>query len=237
MSIYPLRPSPKPHGRDRAMLDRTAEALGQTFGLDGAAQGSWGNWSHLGELLPSQPAFVLRRTPESVGLSLDTQRWDISGGARCWPTTWILSVSLPWWRRLATRPAQRCLIPVTACAAPLPPRDGRDGRSGWFTMVDEPVFTIAGLWRDTGDARCFAMLACPTDGPFPVMPVVIAAGDRATWLDADWDAAAPLMTAVGPERVRIGLSEDDAPFYAEEHVDRHWDRPPADLATRSVTGY
>jgi len=235
MAIYLRLPPVSPPGSDRAVLDRTAEALGRAFGLDGAAQGSWGNWTHLNELRPGQPAFVLRRTPEGEGLDLDTQRWDINGGTGCWPTTLILSVSQPWWRRLAERPAQRCLIPVTACTAPLPPRDGRDGRSGWFAMVDEPVFTIAGLWRDTGDARCFAMLACPTDGPFPVMPVVIAAGDRATWLDAEWDGAARLLTATRAERIRIGLPENATPLYAEGDRDRPW--PPAGGATRPVAGY
>jgi putative SOS response-associated peptidase YedK len=233
MPIYPRLSGDKVFDSDRAMLDRTAEALAETFDLAGSVQGTWGNWPYLSDLRPGQPAFVLRRTRE--GLTLDTQRWDISAGgiggsARCWPTTRILSVSLPWWRRLAERPAQRCLIPVTACTAPLPPQGGRDGRSAWFTLADEPVFTIAGLWRGTSDARCFAMLGCPVEGPLTVQPVVIAPGDRVRWLDAEWDAAASLLAPMDAERICIGLSETPlsdvgAPLYAGGGPNR----PPAGM--------
>jgi hypothetical protein len=198
------------------MLDRTAGALAEAFGLVGTAQASWGNWTRLGELRAGQPAFVLRRTPE--GLSLDTQRWDISGGEGCWPTTRILSVSLPWWRRLAERPAQRCLIPVTACTAPLPPKGGRDGRSAWFTMADEPVFTIAGLWRDTGDGRRFAMLGCPAEAVFPILPVVIAAPDRERWLHGSIEDIAALQRPCPPETLQIGLPRPAAPYDPASHA-------------------
>lgn len=236
MSIHPPLSDARSPGSDRALLDRTAGALAEAFDLAGSAQGSWGNWPRLGELRAGQPAFVLRRTSE--GLSLDTQRWDISGGAGCWPTTRILSVSLPWWRRLAERPAQRCLIPVTACTAPLPPKGGRDGRSAWFTIPDEPVFTIAGLWRDTGDGRCFAMLGCPAEAVFPILPVVIAASERATWLNADWDIAAPLMAPPAPDRIRIGLPEFSSPFYVGDAPGRPGDRPwaPVGQAASSAAG-
>lgn len=217
------------------MLDRTADELCRTFAIAATPPSAWGAWAQLGDLRPGHPAFVLRRTGDGEegggGLALDTQRWDISGGQACWPTTQILSVSLPWWRRLAERPAQRCLIPLTACTALLPNRAGMAagaGRSAWFDMVDEPVFTVAGLWRDTGTARGFAMLGCLADAPFSILPVVIAPCDRDRWLDAPWDMAAPLIAPVPAERVRIGLPEPIASFYADGH-DRPW--APAPIAT------
>jgi putative SOS response-associated peptidase YedK len=246
-------PSFKPPGSDRATLDRAAEDLCREFDLAGGAQGSWGNWSQLHDLRPGHPAFVLRRTGADQRLGLDTQRWDIrgsdgGGGEGGLPTTRLMGVAQPWWLRLAMRPAQRCLIPVTACTVPLPLRDGRDrergsgwnGRSAWFSLVDEPVFTIAGLWRDTGDARCFAMLGCPADAPLSVQPVVIAPADRARWLDADWDAAAPLLAPVAAERIRIGLpetllSEAGPALYAQNGHDRPW-HPAATLPSGTVSG-
>lgn len=218
MLIYPFPPPSRSQDGDRGLLDRSADALCAMFGLADTAQGSWGNWSRLDELQPGHPAFVMRRTAD--GLSLDTQCWDISGGEACWPTTRIISVSLPWWRRLAVRPEQRCLIPVTACTATLPPRPGgtrsRDGGAAWFGLADEPVFTIAGLWRETGNARCFAMLGCLADAPFPDMPVVIAPADRDAWLTAPWEAVAPLMAPCAPAQLRIGLPDRAVSFYAEE---------------------
>lgn len=190
-------------------------------------QSSWGRWSRLSDLRAHHPAFIIRDTPQ--GLGLDTQRWDISGGEACWPTTRIVSMTLPWWRRLAERLAQRCLIPVTACTATLPSRHGRDGARGerpaWFTPPNEPVFTIAGLWRETGDARCFAMVGCLGEGPFSVMPVVIAPEDRETWLHGTWDDVAALQRPCAPEHMRIGLPESPPPFYARNDHDQLWALP------------
>lgn len=224
----PPRPSThgvKPPVTDRATLDRTAQDLCDAFGVRGLTQASWGRWSRLSDLVPGHPAFVLRRIEREKGggMALDTQRWDISGGEACWPTTQIFSLSLPWWRRLAERPAQRCLIPLTACtAAPAPRqeheagagswrgRGGRGARSAWFTLADEPLFTVAGLWREAGDTRCFAMLGCPGEGPLATLPVVIAPQDRERWLQGDWDEIMPLQAPCAPERLRIGLSESVA---------------------------
>ena len=72
----------------------------------------------------------------------------------------IPGLSLPWWRRLAERPAQRCLIPLTACTLSVAGQPGRDRRATWFALAEVPVFTVAGLWRESGDARCFALVEC-----------------------------------------------------------------------------
>ena len=152
-----------PPSTDRATLERTASELCRDFAIAQSGQGSWGAWSRLQDLRAGDPAFILRQG--GAGLILDTQRWDISGGEACWPTTQILSLSLPWWRRLAERPAQRCLIPLTAACIALSPSGVRSGRAAWFTLADAPLFTVAGLWRDHGGARCFAMLGCVRTRP------------------------------------------------------------------------
>lgn len=205
-----------PPSTDRATLERTASELCRDFAIAQSGQGSWGAWSRLQDLRAGDPAFVLRRG--KGGLILDTQRWDISGGEACWPTTQILSLSLPWWRRLAERPAQRCLIPVTAACIALSPSGVRSGRAAWFTLADSPLFTVAGLWRDHGGARCFAMLGCVSGhASWSSLPMIVAPEDRARWLDGDWDDLLTLQAAWSPERIRIGLS--DAPSAPYDRID------------------
>lgn len=190
---------------DLARLDHSPRELCAAFDITWQHQVSWGARSHLQDLLPGHPAFVIRQAPE--GLSLDTQRWDISGGETCWPTTRILSLSLPWWRKLAEQPEGRCLIPLTACTATFVGRHGGDMRAAWFTLEDQPLFTVAGLWRQIGNARYFAMLGCIGDEPVPIMPVVIAPEHRTSWLQDALENATPLLVPYGLEQIRIGLHE------------------------------
>lgn len=190
---------------DRATLDRTAEALCRDFAIAWSAGASWGTWAELGDLRAGHPAFVIRHTPEGTGL--DTQRWGMGEGPDA--TTRIPGLALPWWRRLAERPAQRCLIPLTAATLTVSARPGRDRRATWFAMADEPVFTVAGLWRDSSDARCFVMVECGADhgadALFPTMPMIVATPDRERWLRGSMQDIAALGRPCPPERLRIGL--------------------------------
>ena len=192
---------------DRATLDRTAEALCADFAIAWSAQASWGTWDQLTDLRAGHPAFVIRHTAEGNGL--DTQRWGIGEGREA--TTRIPGLSLPWWRRLAERPAQRCLIPLTACTMAAPARGRGDRRATWFALADEPVFTVAGLWREGGDARGFAMVECE-DGLSP-MPLIVAAADRERWLHGSIAEIAALQRPYSPEALRIGLPRPAAPVY------------------------
>ena len=197
---------------DRATLDRTAEALCRDFAIAWSAGASWGTWTQLGDLRAGHPAFVIRHTPEGTGL--DTQRWGMGEGQDA--TTRIPGLALPWWRRLAERPAQRCLIPLTAATLTARARPGRDRRATWFALAEEPVFTVAGLWRDSGDARCFAMVECGADhgadALFPTMPMIVAAKDRERWLHGSMQDIAALGRPCPPERLRIGLPRPAAPI-------------------------
>ncbi len=210
---------------DRAMLDRSADELHAAFGVAWTHQAaSWGAWPRLRDLLPGHPAFVLRQGPQ--GLGLDTQRWDINGGEACWPTTQIFSLSLPWWRRLAAVPAQRCLIPVTAARGALSSPDGRADRSVWFTLEDQPVFTVAGLWRRNAGAHCFAMLGCPGgEGPWSTLPMIVAPRDRSRWLEGDWADVTALQLPSPALPIRIGLCDMPAAPYALADRDSLWPRP------------
>ena len=210
---------------DHAMLDCSADELCAMFGIARTFhEGSWGAWPHLRDLLPGHPAFVLRQGPQ--GLGLDTQRWDINGGETCWPTTQIFSLSLPWWRRLAEVPAQRCLIPMTAARGTLFSRDGRADRSVWFTLDDQPIFTVAGLWRRNAGAHCFATLACAGgEGPWSTLPMIVAPCDRSRWLEGDWTDLTTLQVPSSALPIRIGLCDMPAAPYAMADRNSLWDRP------------
>ncbi len=192
---------------DRATLDRTAEALCADFAIAWTAQASWGTWEQLTDLRAGHPAFIIRHTPEGTGL--DTQRWGMGEGREA--TTRIAGVSRPWWRRLAERPAQRCLIPLTACTMAAP---ARERRATWFALADASVFTVAGLWREGGDARGFAMVE--EDGLSP-MPMIVAAQARERWLHGSIADIAALQRPC-PETLRIGLPRPAAPVGLPAHL-------------------
>jgi putative SOS response-associated peptidase YedK len=87
---------------------------------------------------------------------------------------------------------RRCLIPVTAFAE----AEGEKGAKTrtWFTLPDQELFAVAGLWRDTpewGPAYTMVM----TEACFQVadvhdrMPVILNRSDWGNWLDGPPDAA------------------------------------------------
>ena len=87
---------------------------------------------------------------------------------------------------------RRCLIPVTAFAE----AEGEKGAKTrtWFTLPDQEVFAVAGLWRDTpewGPAYTMVMTeACQhVAGVHDGMPVILKRQDWPDWLDGPPDAA------------------------------------------------
>ncbi len=89
-------------------------------------------------------------------------------------------------RRFATG---RCLIPADGFyefTDPEPPAPKRGRKTKWlFTMVDEPVFAIAGLWRPSDQGDAFTMLTCepgPDIAPYHSRQVAVLG--PATW--AKW---------------------------------------------------
>ena len=81
---------------------------------------------------------------------------------------------------------RRCLIPVSAFAE----AEGEKGAKTrtWFTLPDQDVFAVAGLWRDTpewGPAYAMVMTeACQhVAGVHDRMPVILKRADWADWLD------------------------------------------------------
>ena len=87
---------------------------------------------------------------------------------------------------------RRCLIPVTGfCEA-----EGERGAKTrtWFSLPDEELFAVAGIWRDTpewGPAYSMVMTeACGHIAPVhDRMPAILPQSDWADWLDGPPDAA------------------------------------------------
>jgi putative SOS response-associated peptidase YedK len=88
--------------------------------------------------------------------------------------------------------ARRCLIPVTGfCEA-----EGEKGSKTrtWFSLPDEELFAVAGIWRDTAEwGAAYSMVmtgACEhVAGVHDRMPAILPRSDWGDWLDGPPDAA------------------------------------------------
>jgi putative SOS response-associated peptidase YedK len=87
---------------------------------------------------------------------------------------------------------RRCLIPVTEFAE----AEGEKGAKTrtWFSLPDEPIFAVAGIWRDTeewGPAYSMVMTeACiHVADVHDRMPVILRREDWSDWLNGAPDAA------------------------------------------------
>ncbi|MCL6684462.1 SOS response-associated peptidase [Sphingomonas alba] len=87
---------------------------------------------------------------------------------------------------------RRCLIPVSAfCEA-----EGEKGAKTrtWFSLPDQDLFAVAGIWRDTdewGPAYSMVMTeACEhVQGIHDRMPAILPPSDWGDWLDGSPDTA------------------------------------------------
>ena len=65
-------------------------------------------------------------------------------------------------------------------------------------MPSQPVFAFAGIWRDDGEMRSFAMLTTEPNSLIEAvhpkaMPLILHPEDHAVWLSADWKQAQRLV--------------------------------------------
>jgi putative SOS response-associated peptidase YedK len=105
--------------------------------------------------------------------------------------------------------SNRCLIVADGFYEFTDPEDPKKKRKDkWlFTKKDEPIFCIAGIWRDTPDVgEAFTMLTMepgPDIAPYHDRQIVIL--DRSTW--ADWldpsVSAKSLMKALPPGTLQV----------------------------------
>jgi putative SOS response-associated peptidase YedK len=115
------------------------------------------------------------------------------------PPRWVASVrnlESPYWIGNLRHCELRCLIPATHF------ENGTGKARRWYCVADEPVFAIAGIWRDLTDMPVFAVLATePSSALIPVegkgasasMPLILQRADHDRWLRADWKEAQELV--------------------------------------------
>ena len=107
---------------------------------------------------------------------------------------------------------RRCLIPLNAFAE----AEGATGSKTrtWFSLHDQPIFTAAGIWRDSAEwGAVYAMVmtdACiAVEGIHDRSPVLIDPDDRTRWLTGDPDDAMNLCT---PYRGKMAIDRTDQPW-------------------------
>ncbi len=100
---------------------------------------------------------------------------------------------------------RRCLIPMTAFAEAEGPR-GAKTRS-WYSLPDQPVFTAAGIWRQSDEwGAVYSMVmtdAAPIfDGTHDRSPVLLDPDQRAQWMQGSPEEALALCEPyAGPMQV------------------------------------
>ncbi len=114
------------------------------------------------ELRPKGRAYVVREQDGVRGW--DVMGWDVLGGRAVWPMTNVRNLSLPQWQRLAERPENRCLVPLTEfCEFTTEKYDLGDGKPPlkgeiWFSVTDQPVFAVGRTVRNKAVPWC---RSCP----------------------------------------------------------------------------
>lgn len=165
------------------------------------------------ELRPKSRNYVIRESADGER-AWDVMLWDVMGGKAAWPLTNVRQLQLPQWRRLAEKPANRCLIPLTEFAEFTPQKhdlgDGKPPLKGemWFTLKDQPVFAVAGFWEPTQQGNAFAMVTCdPNALVAPIHPkamiTILHASDYDTWLRAPFDEIVRLQRPYEAEAMTV----------------------------------
>lgn len=148
------------------------------------------------ELRPKSRNYVIRE--QDGERAWDVMTWDVLGGQAAWPMTNVRNLKLPQWRKLAEKPENRCLVPLTEFAEFTPEKhdlgDGKPPLKGemWFSVTDQPVFAVAGFWQHTKDGAGFTMVTCdPNELVAPIHPkamiTILEPEDVDTWLRGSYD--------------------------------------------------
>lgn len=207
---------------NRARMLGEPETIVERFGAKWLADRPMDNRFHPQELVPFGRSWVVRENDRGRGV--DVMAWDVLGGQAKRPMkaggpprplamTNVRNLGLPQWRRLAERPENRCIIPLTEFCEWPPNKDPELGIKGemWFGVIDQPIFGVAGFWQAIGDKPGFSMVTCdPNELVAPIHPkamITILHEDQwDRWLTGSYEDAvelqkpypADLMTVRGP---------------------------------------
>jgi putative SOS response-associated peptidase YedK len=164
------------------------------------------------ELRPKSRSYVIR---EQGGVrDWDVMTWDVLGGKAAWPMTNVRNLAMPQWRRLAERPENRCVVPLTEFCEFTPDKhdlgDGKPPLKGemWFSVIDQPVFAVAGFWKPTEGGNAFAMVTCDANSLVePIHPkamvTILEASNVDVWLSGSYDEICSLQRPFDPTRMAV----------------------------------
>lgn len=115
----------------------------------------------------------------------------------------------PFWIGNLRNSEFRCLVPATAFMEWGAGKD-RDGkrRQHWFAPADQPLFAMAGVWKDS-EVPSFALLMCEPNAALrhagrDAMPVILPPDPEArqVWLHGGWDRAQRLIAPYSSSLMR-----------------------------------
>ncbi len=164
------------------------------------------------ELRPGSRNYVVRE--QDGRRAWDVMTWDVLGGQGKWKMTNVRHLALPQWRKLAERPENRCLVPLTEfCEFTLENHDLGDGKPPlkgemWFQVIDQPVFAVAGFWQRTQQGNGFTMVTCePNALVEPIHPkamiTILTPEDVDTWLRGSYDELVALQRPYEPAKMNV----------------------------------
>lgn len=164
-------------------MTRAADEVARLFGVEAPAPANAG-----GEVYPGYPGWVVaqgRMTSMAWGFPL------VLKGANGQPlkpkpvnNARTDKLASPFWRHAFEH--GRCLIPVEAFAEAAGEK-GAKTRT-WFSVPDQPVFAVAGLWRNSAEfGPCYTMVmtdACIEIGDLhDRMPVILTPAESRRWVE------------------------------------------------------
>ncbi len=188
------------------------ETLRTRFGADWLTPRPMDNRFKPDELYPKSRAHVVREEDGKRGV--DIMQWDVLGGGAAWPMTNVRNLGLPQWRRLAEKPENRCLIPLTEFCEWTPEKhdlgDGKPPVKGemWFDVTDQPIFAVAGFWQRTVKGDGFTMVTCDAnDLVAPIHPkamiTILEESDWDRWLRGSYEDVVALQRPFPAERMTV----------------------------------
>lgn len=188
-------------------LDADARAIGRAFGV-ATANDPWAG----GYVAPGSFAPVITAGREFIaGPGSSHQPWRMvprlwgvppppSAAEATRPVLRVRNCDSPFWTGNLRNPEFRCLVPATAFMEWGAGRD-REGKrhQHWFGTGDQPIFALAGVWKDS-EVPSFALLTCAPNAALKAvgrdaMPVILPPdrGAWRIWLHGGWDSASALL--------------------------------------------
>lgn len=188
-------------------LDAPAAAIARQFAARGGADPWAGGHVAPGGFAPVVTAgreFIAGPRGRDQSRRMVPRHWGVppppGAGERGRAVASVRNPDSPFWIGNLRNSEFRCLVPATALMewGKGTDREGRR-RQHWFACADQPLFALAGVWKDS-EVPSFALLTCEPNALYrhagcSAMPVILPPdpGTWHTWLNAEWARARDLL--------------------------------------------